>query len=36
MLDGAAHAAYERLVDRILGIWQAGDVLATILDRGWC
>ncbi len=35
VLDGPTHAAYERLVDRILGIWHAGDVLAPILYRGW-
>ena len=35
VLNGATHAAYERLVDRILGIWHAGDVLAPILYRGW-
>lgn len=34
VLDPAAHAAYQRLVDRILGIWHAGDRLAPYLYRG--
>ena len=34
VLDKAAHAAYQRLVDRILGIWHAGDHLAPFLYRG--
>ena len=33
VLDQGAHAAYERLVDRILGIWHAGDPLAPYLYR---
>ncbi len=34
VLDQGAHAAYQRLVDRILGIWHAGDPLAPYLYRG--
>lgn len=34
VLDRAAHTAYQRLVDRILGIWHAGDPLAPYLYRG--
>ena len=34
VLDQAGHAAYQRLVDRILGIWHAGDPLAPYLYRG--
>lgn len=34
VLDPAAHAAYQRLIDRILGIWHAGDRLAPYLYRG--
>ena len=34
VLDRAAHGAYQQLVDRILGIWHAGDHLARYLYRG--
>ncbi len=34
VLDQGAHAAYQRLVDRILAIWHAGDPLAPYLYRG--
>lgn len=34
VLDQVAHAAYQRLADRILGIWHAGDPLAPYLYRG--
>lgn len=34
VLDEAAHAAYQRLVDRVLAIWHVGDDLAPFLYRG--
>ena len=34
VLDEATGAAYQRVVDRILGIWHAGDPLAPYLYRG--
>ena len=34
VLSEAAHRAYERVVDRILGIWHAGDSLVPFLYRG--
>jgi hypothetical protein len=34
VLDEATHAAYQELVDRVLGIWHAGDHLAPFLYRG--
>ena len=34
VLDEATSAAYQRVVDRILGIWHAGDPLARFLYRG--
>ena len=34
VLDQGAHAAYGRLVDRILSIWHVGDPLAPYLYRG--
>ena len=34
VLDHPTHSAYQRLVDRILGIWHAGDRLAPYLYRG--
>lgn len=34
VLDEATHAAYQQLVDRVLGIWHAGEPLAPFLYRG--
>ena len=34
VLDGGTHVLYKMLVDRILGIWHAGDPLAPFLYRG--
>lgn len=34
VLDAGAHASYQAIVDRILGIWHAGDALAGFVYRG--
>ena len=34
LVDEVTHAAYQRLVDRILAIWHAGDSLGPFLYRG--